>query len=79
MFGWTLTGGSLNPVRALAPALVSGPLTSHHLWLYIVAPFISTFIAVPVTRLFSGPLKEDDYPSAQGLGQPQPDTFQRPV
>jgi glycerol uptake facilitator-like aquaporin len=42
-------------------------------------PFVSTFIAVPVTRLISGRLKEDDCASAQGLGQPQPDTFQRLV
>jgi glycerol uptake facilitator-like aquaporin len=36
MFGGPITGASMNPIRSLAPALVSGHLQA--LWLYILAP-----------------------------------------
>jgi MIP family channel proteins len=38
MFGGMISGASMNPMRSLGPALVSGDL--HALWLYIVAPFV---------------------------------------
>jgi MIP family channel proteins len=38
MFGGPISGASMNPMRSLGPALVSGDL--HALWLYIVAPII---------------------------------------
>jgi aquaporin NIP len=38
MFGGPITGASMNPIRSLAPALVSGNL--HALWLYILAPLV---------------------------------------
>jgi len=38
MFGGPISGASMNPMRSLGPALVSGDL--HALWLYIVAPLI---------------------------------------
>ena len=38
MFGGPITGASMNPIRSLAPALVSGHL--HALWLYTLAPII---------------------------------------
>ena len=36
MFGGPVSGASMNPMRSLGPALVSGDL--HGLWLYIAAP-----------------------------------------
>jgi aquaporin Z len=38
-----ISGASMNPARALAPALMSGTLSD--LWLYWSAPFIGTIIA----------------------------------
>jgi MIP family channel proteins len=38
MFGGPITGASMNPVRSLAPALVSGDL--HALWVYLLAPLV---------------------------------------
>jgi aquaporin NIP len=42
MFGGPITGASMNPIRSLAPALVSGDL--HALWLYILAPIVGASI-----------------------------------
>lgn len=44
MFAGPMTKASMNPIRSLAPALVSGNL--QHLWLYLTAPFIGAFLAV---------------------------------
>jgi MIP family channel proteins len=42
MFGGPISGASMNPIRSLAPALVSGDL--HALWLYVLGPIIGTSI-----------------------------------
>ena len=42
MFGGPISGASMNPMRSLGPALVSGDL--HALWLYIVAPIIGASV-----------------------------------
>ncbi|MBD2097336.1 aquaporin [Trichocoleus sp. FACHB-591] len=46
-----ITGASMNPVRSLGPALVSG-LWQHH-WLYWVAPILGAQLAVLIYRQLS--------------------------
>lgn len=46
-----ITGASMNPVRSLGPALVSG-IWQHH-WLYWVAPILGAQLAVMVYRQLS--------------------------
>ena len=52
MFGGPISGASMNPVRSLAPAVVSGRLG--HLWLYLVAPLLGAAAAVPCWRAVYG-------------------------
>ena len=49
MFAGPICGASMNPARSLAPAVVSGHLTS--LWLYLVAPPLGALLAVPCWKL----------------------------
>jgi len=51
MFAGPISGASMNPVRSIAPALVSGHL--EHLWIYILAPIIGAILAVPVWKFIS--------------------------
>jgi aquaporin Z len=51
MFAGPISGASMNPVRSIAPALVSGHL--EHLWIYIVAPIVGAIAAVPVWKFIS--------------------------
>lgn len=45
MFAGPICGASMNPVRSIAPAVVSGEM--QHLWIYLAAPVIGALIAVP--------------------------------
>jgi aquaporin Z len=45
MFAGPICGASMNPARSIAPALISGSVTS--LWIYIIAPLVGVAIAVP--------------------------------
>ncbi len=49
MFAGPMTKASMNPVRSLAPALVSGNL--QHLWLYLTAPVIGALLAIKTCKL----------------------------
>lgn len=51
MFAGPVCGASMNPVRSLAPALVSGRM--EHLWIYLTAPVVGALLAVPVGRFLA--------------------------
>lgn len=53
MFAGPITGASMNPVRSLAPAIVSGDLA--HQWVYIVGPVLGAAAGVMVDRLIHPP------------------------
>ena len=44
MFAGPITKASMNPIRSLAPAIVSGKFA--HLWLYLIAPILGALLAV---------------------------------
>lgn len=52
MFGGPVSGASMNPVRSLAPALVSGDL--HALWLYVLAPLLGTSLGALAYQFIRG-------------------------
>jgi len=49
MFAGPMTKASMNPIRSLPPALVSGNI--QHIWLYLTAPFVGAFLAVISCKL----------------------------
>jgi aquaporin Z len=49
--GIPVSGASVNPVRSLAPAVVSG--TYESLWVYLTAPFLGAILGWGVFRLFN--------------------------
>ena len=51
LFSGPISGGSFNPARSLAPAILSGNLTA--LWVYIVAPTLGAIIAMVVWKAFN--------------------------
>lgn len=48
LFAGPISGASMNPVRSLAPAVVSGHL--EHVWVYLTAPVVGALLAVPACR-----------------------------
>jgi aquaporin NIP len=52
MFGGPISGASMNPMRSLGPALVSGDL--HALWLYIAAPVLGTTVGALAYQFVRG-------------------------
>ena len=48
MFAGKICGASMNPARSFAPAVVSGTL--HHLWIYLIAPFVGAGLAIFACR-----------------------------
>ena len=54
LFG-EISGASMNPIRSLAPAIISG--TPSDLWLYWTTPFIGTIIVAAIYKALSGHTK----------------------
>lgn len=48
-----ITGASMNPIRSLAPAIVSGKL--QHIWVYLSAPIIGALLAIMVYKTMVKP------------------------
>lgn len=44
MFAGPISGASMNPIRSLAPAIVSGHI--EHVWVYLTAPVLGVILAV---------------------------------
>jgi aquaporin NIP len=53
MFAGPICGASMNPIRSLAPAVVSGHM--EHLWLYLVAPVVGALLATLACRCVREP------------------------
>ncbi len=51
--GMHISGASVNPVRSLAPAVVSG--TYQSLWVYLTAPFVGSILGWGIYRLLNVP------------------------
>ena len=54
LFG-EISGASMNPIRSLAPAIISG--TPSDLWLYWTTPFIGTIVVAVIYKALSGRTK----------------------
>ena len=51
LFAGPISGGSFNPARSLAPAIVSGNFTA--LWIYMTAPTFGAIVAMFVWKSFN--------------------------
>ena len=50
--GGNLTGGSMNPARSLAPALIMGGAALKQVWLFMIAPLVGSCGSVLLYRYF---------------------------
>lgn len=57
MFAGPICGASMNPIRSISPAIVSGH--TEHLWLYIAAPVLGAAFAILIFHLLHTKNKED--------------------
>lgn len=52
MFAGPICGASMNPIRSLSPAVVSGHL--EHLWIYLSAPMLGAALAIGGWKIIKG-------------------------
>jgi aquaporin NIP len=52
MFGGPISGASMNPMRSIGPAFVSGDL--HAIWVYILAPVVGTSVGALLYQFVRG-------------------------
>jgi len=57
MFAGPICGASMNPIRSISPAIVSGHV--EHLWIYIVAPILGAALAIVIWKV----IKTDSRPA----------------
>jgi len=57
LIGGPISGGSMNPARSLAPAIVSLDLDC--VWIYLTAPFVGAVLGVFVFRCVHGPCSNE--------------------
>ncbi len=62
MFGGPVSGASMNPMRSLGPALVSGDL--HALWLYLTAPVVGASAGAVLYQFVRGETPRTASPEA---------------
>ena len=55
LFFGLVSGAPMNPIRSLAPAVISG--VTGDLWLYLTTPFIGTIIVAAIYKVLSGRTK----------------------
>lgn len=68
LFAGPLTGGSMNPARSLAPALVAGVWT--HQWIYVAGPLLGATAAMGAYEALRG--AEVPTPETSGADEPEP-------
>lgn len=51
LFAGPISGGSFNPARSFAPAIISGNITT--LWIYITAPTLGAILAMVIWKFFN--------------------------
>ncbi|HTO15445.1 MAG TPA: aquaporin [Edaphocola sp.] len=51
LFAGPISGGSFNPARSLAPAIISGNITA--LWIYLTAPTLGAIVAMLIWKSFN--------------------------
>ena len=59
-FGGSLTGGSMNPARSLAPALIMGGTALKQVWLFILAPMLGAAQSVFLYNVFNCECKKEE-------------------
>jgi aquaporin Z len=67
LFAEPLSGASMNPVRSLGPAFVSGTLT--HQWIYVVAPLTGAVLATATSRVLHPHREPEEVKVANGDGE----------
>lgn len=64
LVGAEASGGSMNPARSLAPALLSG--YSYGQWLYLAGPLLGATLATAAMHLLAGSLNREEKKAALG-------------
>ncbi len=71
LFGFGLTGGSLNPARSFGPAVFTGGLATLDFWLaYFVGPLVGAVLAAFAHRFFSSAMKQPEAAQAKPAAKP---------